>query len=133
MSISMELTAKKGNLNKECDHFEVKFTKPINSQWLHDVIHGALEIYKICICPYCDNEFVAIGKKRFDTEYCRLSHYQKKNLIDREAILEDGSIVIIKDMKRDYLLVKHSKYKRLQKVTSQKRKKEGLLKIVHIR
>ena len=40
--ITFEVSALKDTVNALVDHFEVKFSKPVNGQWLHEVIEKAL-------------------------------------------------------------------------------------------
>jgi len=40
--ITFEVSALKDSVSALVDHFEVKFSKPVNGQWLHEVIEKAL-------------------------------------------------------------------------------------------
>jgi len=40
--ITFEVSALKDSTDALVDHFEVKFSKPVNGQWLHEVIEKAL-------------------------------------------------------------------------------------------
>ena len=41
--ITLEVSALKDSNNALVDHFEVKFSKPVNGQWLHEIIEKALD------------------------------------------------------------------------------------------
>jgi hypothetical protein len=83
------------------------------------------------ICAYCDKEFFAKGKAIYDSTSCRVAHFQKKKLIGKEALLEDGTKVKIKDVKKDYTLIEYTDKRGIQKA-SIKKKKGDLPLIVHI-
>ncbi len=41
--ITLEVSALKDTNNALVDHFEVKFSKPVNGQWLYETIEKALK------------------------------------------------------------------------------------------
>ena len=91
-------------------------------------------------CLYCDEKFFAKGKGQYDNPSCKVSHFQKKKLIGKEALLEDGMKVKIKDIKKYYTVIEYPDKRGVKKAATKKQWLEGtadwtadLPLIVHIR
>ena len=66
--ITLEVSALKDSVNALVDHFEVKFSKPINGQWLHEIIEKALNKSQEDTYP---GEMISLPKPNPNKVYCK--------------------------------------------------------------
>lgn len=111
-----------------------KNNKPLESfEEIRHVIRQYDNGLTLRTCPYCDKKFFARGKTQYDTTSCKVLHFQKKTLIGKEALLEDGTKVKIKDVKKDYTIIEYLDKRGIQKAALTRRQRAvDLPEIVHI-
>lgn len=101
---------------------------------IEDALEKYTEGFTLRICLYCDEKFFAKGKAQYNTPSCKVLHFQKKKLVGKEALLEDGTKVKIKDFKKEYVMVEYPDKRGIQKAATKRQLFEGtdLPLIVHI-